>query len=189
MVVFGCQGTANARTSAALANVLSYVNAGGRVLVDHYSYVWLNTNAPLSTAATWLPDATPPNDGSMFIQTAGFPKAATMATWLVNVGAAPTAGQVAMTNMRSDITAVNAPAKAWISAASNGTTPLAFSVNTPIGNAPAQQCGRVEFADFHGEESNGATTYPAECGTGPLTPEEKLLEYMIFDLGACISPD
>ncbi|MEI9940165.1 MAG: hypothetical protein WDO69_23335 [Pseudomonadota bacterium] len=77
---------------------------------------------------------------------------------------------------------------------------------------PKLQCGRVLFSDFHVEDANeydktfpeycGKTCTAAnaatQCGTGgkcvsgycltPMTPQEKLLEYMIFDLGSCVPP-
>src|SRR5207237_203891 len=39
---------------------------------------------------------------------------------------------------------------------------------------------------------SSATTgviFPAECLPGAMTAQEKLLEYMIFDLASCITPD
>jgi hypothetical protein len=94
--------------------------------------------------------------------------------------------------------------------------PLHFTYNTPVNlvqdltaNPPALQCGRVLFSDFHVQDANennktfpeqcgAACTADTQCGTGgkcvsgycltPMTPQEKLLEYMIFDLGSCVPP-
>ncbi|HYQ01728.1 MAG TPA: hypothetical protein VER96_23805 [Polyangiaceae bacterium] len=79
-------------------------------------------------------------------------------------------------------------------------------------NPPKLQCGRVLFSDFHVEDANEndkvfpsqcgkactAANAATQCGTGgkcvsgycltPMTPQEKLLEYMIFDLGSCVPP-
>jgi hypothetical protein len=65
-----------------------------------------------------------------------------------------------------------------------------YTFDTPVGNPPAQQCGRVLFDDFHVENvsNSGGQTFPKECATGPMTPQEKLLEFMIFDLGSCVAP-
>ena len=74
-----------------------------------------------------------------------------------------------------------------------GNFPMHYTFNTPVGAAPTAQCGRVMYSDFH--VSTGATgtgTFPAECslGTGvKLTPQEKVLEYMLFDLTSCVRPD
>lgn len=94
--------------------------------------------------------------------------------------------------------------------------PLHFTYNTPVNlvqdltsTPPALQCGRVLFSDFHVQDaSEHDKIFPAQCGkvctadtqcaTGgkcvggycldPMTPQEKLLEYMIFDLGSCVPP-
>jgi hypothetical protein len=94
--------------------------------------------------------------------------------------------------------------------------PLHFTYNTPVNlvqdlttNPPSLQCGRVLFSDFHvADASEHNDVFPTECGkactldtqcaTGgkcvqgfcldPMTPQEKLLEYMIFDLGSCVPP-
>ena len=35
----------------------------------------------------------------------------------------------------------------------------------------------------------GGKLFPAECAAGPMTPQEKLLEFMLFDLTSCVTPD
>jgi hypothetical protein len=82
-----------------------------------------------------------------------------------------------------------------------------FSVDTPIG--ATQQCGRVVYSDLHvsggaGIAPPGATfmpdypggaqmqvdygVVPSGCATHLLTPQEKALEFMIFDLSSCLVP-
>jgi hypothetical protein len=81
-----------------------------------------------------------------------------------------------------------------------------FSVDTPIG--AAAQCGRVVYSDLHVSGGAGITapgaTYmadyagaptqldygivPSGCAMHPLTPQEKALEFMIFDLSSCLVP-
>ena len=77
--------------------------------------------------------------------------------------------------------------------------PLHLTYNTPVNlkedltaTPPAVQCGRVLFSDFHVKDVNGydKLTFPAGCdptGTA-MTPQEKMFEYMIFDLGSCVPP-
>jgi hypothetical protein len=82
-----------------------------------------------------------------------------------------------------------------------------FSVDTPIGGA--QACGRVVYSDLHVSGGTGSTeagnpdftpdyptiamnaagaVVPSGCAMHKLTPQEKALEFMIFDLSSCLIP-
>jgi hypothetical protein len=89
-----------------------------------------------------------------------------------------------------------------------------FSVDTPA--AQSQKCGRVVYSDLHVSGGPGASeegvsyfttdypnyvaprrgrggpvtgyTVPDDCAMHPLTPQEKALEFMIFDLSSCLIP-
>jgi hypothetical protein len=59
-----------------------------------------------------------------------------------------------------------------------------FSFNTPVGTTTDKQCGRVVYSGFHVNQP-GAGTTPEYC-TGPMSPQEKVLEFMMLDLASCI---
>jgi hypothetical protein len=90
--------------------------------------------------------------------------------------------------------------------------PIEFTFNTPVGAAAANQCGRVNFMDWHADNlsfqplsnfpscpfsyntpqpapyySHGMT-FPQECDTGPMTAQEAVVEFMLFDVTACVTP-
>ncbi|MGH7434616.1 MAG: hypothetical protein ACRENE_03000, partial [Polyangiaceae bacterium] len=48
-------------------------------------------------------------------------------------------------------------------------------------------CGKAVFTDLHtsGSPSNDI---PGSCPTSGLSAQQKALEYMFFDLAACVSP-
>ena len=73
--------------------------------------------------------------------------------------------------------------------------PIHYTFDTPFNQTPT--CGRVVYSDFHVESQPTAAeftgdTFPKECpgGTAPtsMTPQEELLEFMLFDLTSCVSP-
>jgi hypothetical protein len=66
-----------------------------------------------------------------------------------------------------------------------------MTFDTPVGTPAASQCGRVVFSDFHVSANalSSGWTFPSSCRTGDLSSQEKALEYMLFDLTSCLSPD
>ena len=193
MVLFPCQSNQTTRTAAEQQNLISYANAGGRVFATHFSYVWLYDDAPFSGTASWNVEQHPsPSNQTGFIDQS-FPKGQLLAQWLVVVGASSTPGQIPLQVLRHDNDGVIAPSQSWMTI-DDPVFPGAnvhYTFNTPVGAPPAQQCGRVLFDDFHVEnvsDSKGMI-FPTECAAGPMTPQEKLLEFMIFDLSSCVVPD
>jgi hypothetical protein len=77
-----------------------------------------------------------------------------------------------------------------------------FSFDTPVGKGP-NYCGRAVFSDLHvagnplindtgnsGGRNGGGMPPPAGCDAmSDLSPQEKALEFMLFDLSACVIPD
>jgi hypothetical protein len=198
MVYFACQGSEYDKTAANQQIVVDYANAGGRIFTTHYSYVWLFDDAPFSTTATWAVD---PNDANVFgadpgtgIINQGFPEGLALAQWLHLLYPTGTLGQIAINTLRHDFTAVAATSQLWVTDQDPtlGNVPMHYTFNTPVGAQPESQCGKVLFNDYHVEDAeNDPTTaqiFPAECSTAAMTPQEKMLEFDIFDLGACVTP-
>jgi hypothetical protein len=69
--------------------------------------------------------------------------------------------------------------------------PMHYTFNTDRTLPAASQCGRVLYSDFHVSiGTTGTLTFPAECGGAsptPLTSQEKVLAYFLFDLASCVS--
>ena len=52
-------------------------------------------------------------------------------------------------------------------------------------------CGKAVFTDLHTSSSlySQVNNVPAGCSGAPMTAQQKALEYLFFDLSACVSPD
>jgi hypothetical protein len=142
-----------------------------------------------------------------------FPEGVALKQWLGTVNAL-TNGQLPIWFSRhnADVGPMNwPPSQPWIELDQSTPAPKAtqyFSFDTPIGKTPA--CGRVVYSDLHvsgGPDTNGpgvppdyprmigfrrgakmAGIVPSGCAMHPLTPQEKALEFMIFDLSSCLIP-
>ncbi len=70
-----------------------------------------------------------------------------------------------------------------------------FSFNAPYGAPEEAACGRVAYSGFHvaAEAGSGSdpfehVMFPEHC-EGDLSDQEKVLLYMLFDLGACVGSE
>jgi hypothetical protein len=197
-VIFACEGMhVETRPDAEQMNLAQYADGGGRVFLTHFNYNWIYRNPAWSSTATWNVRQPWPAVPFTGIVDQSFPKGMVFAKWLEVTRAQSAPGQILIEAPRHDIHAngVNAPAQRWIysnAPAPTGTTQH-YTFNTPRASAEAQQCGRVLFTDFHVNDSSGAVTtdkvFPTECDDMPMSPQEKVLEFMLFDLASCVKPE
>jgi hypothetical protein len=209
-ILFPCWGGAAAKLPADLANLVAYADGGGHFFATHYSYSWLVGNAEFDGVAHWHPNYENPGNVNWTFNVSTVappsPPAAhggVFATWLNLVGGLSNGGtpipatpHVSINNPRHDADFVVAPTVDWI----DGTDPINknalvehFTFNTPTAATTPNQCGHAIFSDFHvsaiagGNSSTKGMRFPAEC-TKSFTAQEKILEYMLFDLASCASP-
>ena len=113
--------------------------------------------------------------------------------WLQSIGLIPDGGtQLPLSNVTDSVSTVNPRTTIrWVYDPTGGDTKL-LSFATPVGgidagfpNAPPQYCGRAVFFDLHaGGPPEGDV--PGSCSAADLTPDEKLLEFQLFDESACV---
>jgi hypothetical protein len=192
------------KTPSAKQAVHDWLDEGGKVFATHFHYTWFK-NSPATDfqgVATWLGNSGG-SDTALYTIDTSFPKGKVFDQWLGVVGAL-TGTQISLTSVAESVGPVTAPTQRWISnpsadpqdGKSNNTKYLSFL--TPVGGIPtktldagetsAQYCGKAVFSDLHaGGDPMG--DIPGACDSAPLTDQLKALEFLFFDLSACVSLD
>jgi hypothetical protein len=198
ITILECECDALTQTQPQEAQLAAYLAAGGRVFGSDYIYDWFYDNPQLQGAATWGGN----HSGAGAAVTATIVPAPTNPTgtafqeWLEIVGVTGAAsGTVSIDPAFPNAPTVIAPTQQWLYTTDSedgqaGPTPVHFTFNAPLGAAPANQCGRVTFSDWHAFLlADGIGTFPSACSFGASSsPQEKILEFMLFDLSACVQP-
>jgi hypothetical protein len=146
-----------------------------------------------------------------------FAKAAGLSSWMQTVGGSTQAGKfpVKYSRVTLDSRDMNRT-HSWVNIDTpKFSPPLAkpasqyFSFNTPLAVPDAQQCGQMVFTDIHVsgaitsctfngnvlqscppglDVSDTSRPFPTGCQSTGLSPQEKALIYMLFDLTNCLTP-
>ena len=206
MLVSSCEGSTSKfidqKPQTSIDNVAAYANGGGRLFFSHLHNIWLQRAAELSGAATFAEmEALPSPVTATVNQTNARGMALTY--WLAGpaVNASSTLAQLTLTGSAHSVTALGPNTTEWIyipttSIPTSHTTQI-LGFQTPLSMAPALQCGRVLFADTHvkasntvdgggGDDSDPSKPFPSGCKPNAMTPQMKALEFLFFDLGACL---
>lgn len=190
MVLFPCSSVASGDPTA-MKNVFDYANLGGRVFATDLSYPWYKSGPdPWPSTGQWISwGGIGVNPLPAFVDQS-FPKGKAMAEWLQNVGATTVLGSIDLHETYHVVDGVNPPTTRWLYSTSPASVQT-LSFNTPVGVDSSMQCGRAVYSNFHiaNGQSGGGTTYPQECNSSPLTPQEKVMEFMLFDLASCVQDD
>ncbi len=196
LVLLSCEGeealeNKGGSDPGARASMYEYLNAGGKVFATHYHYSWfkMSPQPEFQQLASW-------GSGSSFAteydvnQT--FPKGEKFAEWLKETGGSSTLGKIKLEGVTNSLKTINDPALSWIQAGTTSGNAAAkyFSVNTPIAAPVEEQCGRAVFSDVHITSDSGPSSISAcEISSGGLNAQQKALEFLFFDLSACVTDD
>ncbi len=185
-----------------MARLRAYADAGGRVFATHWSRAWIRQDSTWTGVATWgSGNGATSGDGDPLVSdvVTTFTKGTHFAQWLSNVGAlssplpTPKVEILASRTSISDLPTASKGVK-WITSPSSPDvkTVQHMTFNTPYtATDPKNYCGRVLFSDFHVNNASvgTSTNFPSECTAGGLTDQEKILEFMLFDLASCVNGD
>ena len=195
VVFLSCEGGQNGGTKPATARqaMYDYANLGGRVFMSHWHNYWIQQGP-----ASWQQTTTFDFQADLGTVTAdvdtSFPRAADMAKWLVNVNASTVEGKIPLTDAQHTVTSVDtgkAERWIWVPNTADGPSVQYLAFTTPLTEPEDNRCGKAVMSDIHvstGDDSNGNLRFPGGCVTSGLTPQEKVLAFMIFDIAGCVGP-
>jgi hypothetical protein len=210
MILLSCEGGDERYDPPDLThrqNLQRYADEGGRLFGGHY-HNGIIDNRELPDDAAEFPDVVKFSSGRKDIEpklftahvNTSFDKGNALADWLLEVGGSTTRGEIPINDSeRTVVGTLDPSAVSWIntdpgSGVASGSSDdddddnaaLYYGFPTPVGG-PA--CGRMVFTDVHlasGSGDSGKEVFPS-C-SAELTPQQKALAFLIFDLANCVQP-
>ncbi len=207
IVMLSCEAGQHPETKpqSALQAVHDYADRGGRVFLSHWHNIWVggdqkdagHANPEWQTIGDFDYGAPQTDTGqTTVVDEQENPKGTAFANWLQLTGATQIRGLLPVTDPRYTLLSVD-PSRAdrWVYVDPAKSTPsgrsgvqdMAFT--TPQAKPAGERCGKVVFSDMHvsaGSSSKPGTPYPGGCSAEPLTPQEKALAFMFFDISSCV---
>jgi hypothetical protein len=193
MVLMACEGAQNGgdKSGAMRQNLVDYAGLGGRIFLSHWHNIWIEGGPdPWPSTADFVSEPDLPNPVTAKIDTS-FPKGQALADWMINVGGSMVPGEMQIKEAQYTVDSVNEMTSTrWVYTDSPEDTVQCFTFNAPVGAPAEQQCGRVVDSDIHVSSGDSiGEPFPNGCETEGLSPQEKALVFMFFELSACLIPD
>ncbi|MGN6108308.1 MAG: carboxypeptidase-like regulatory domain-containing protein [Kofleriaceae bacterium] len=204
IAIFSCEGgqLPARKPQTSMQALYDYASAGGRIFLSHWQNIWIggeNGNRShgipsWQSIGTWAYGAAQDQENTIASVDETVPKGMSFATWLTNVGASTTRGQIPISGARYTLAAndpLRSDRRVYLEPAlsNNHVSVQDLEFSTPNDVPPEQRCGKVVFSDMHvssGSRSRASVGFPMDCNTGDLTPQEKALAFLLFDISSCV---
>jgi hypothetical protein len=171
--------------AADAAALVNYANAGGQLFLEHWQFPWIQMAAAWSSVASWSPASANIPTATASVDTS-FARGQALQSWMSGIGALDGSGQFTEMPAKTSVQALDATkAQRWAfipTAQAMGTSGVQiFSIPS------ATSCGRAIFSDMHeSAAATAGTTFPAECPSTPLNPQQDALAFLFFDEQTCL---
>jgi hypothetical protein len=203
LLIFSCEGSEEvgsldsgfaygpSKDATSFATMTRYLAAGGRIFGSDFMYtVWKDSPDPNLADAAAIPGGAPAGGNVVYLNTT-FAKGKALAEWLQGLDPTQTYGQATLNVVYDNVSSANTSnVQVWGGSAAGGTGhPRFMTVNTPVGAAVDQQCGKAVHLDAHVNVLDIVNAnFPVGCAT-TVSTAEKALAFFFFDLAACIQQE
>jgi hypothetical protein len=207
IVLLACEGGEHAETkpSASLQFMHDWLGEGGKVFATHFQYYWFKDGpTDFQNVATWTGFSAGIGFGNYTVDTS-FNRGMVFDQWMTGTGVgAATGTTISLNGVADSVSAITKDATQWVYDP-NTNHPKYLSFLTPIGGMKTggatdggseggtaaettTYCGKAVFSDLHTSGSPSGSSVPTSCPT-TLSAQQKALEYLFFDLAACVAPE
>ena len=197
---------------ATKTNLKNYVAMGGRLYITDWSYDHIEQVPEWAPLVCWEPTSSSCTGGPEPMHAAALGADSLevdatiedqgMADWLSRVGATNPNGTVHITHFLAEWVMqrsnVQPMVKEWVKGpvrsmdgTVNGELPLTITFDY-------NSCGRVLYSSYHtlgrdldtcgGLGQTSTCVFPGYCDSNPLSPQERILEFLIFEISTCVNP-
>jgi hypothetical protein len=184
-------------------NISQYVQSGGRFYVTDWSYDWVEQVEAFSPfidfegGSPWGAQPEPVNGGAVGkggLKIMANLKQTELAQWLALFPGAVTGSQAQIEHFLGGwvmMHAITKDVKLWVDGtvqsddnSVNGVRPLTVTFNF-------KSCGKILYTSYHTEGREDEflpTPFPQYCGAATSSPQDRILEYLIYDIANCVKP-
>ncbi len=196
-VLLGCDdGVCPEQIPQYAEEVQRYADLGGHLFLAHWQSAWLQSgpNVWQGLLVPRQPPQLAPEPLRAQVDVS-FPKGSLLADWLVLTGASSQRGELELHDATLQYSAAASPMRRWLFAGENSTpsvddSVLGLTLATPVSAPEDKLCGSVTFTGFHvanpAQPDSSAVRFPEGCAGVDLSPQEKLLEFLLFDRPTCV---
>lgn len=203
--VLGLSGKPAFTRPEVLQNITEYISAGGRFYVTDWAFDWIEQVPSLSPFIDFEPGPSgptpePPRGGALGqygITVPGVVQDSAMAQWLGLFPGAISGTQVRIEHFLGNwvmMHSVDKEVKTWVDGpVDSGDGTIVQQVRPLTVTFNFKNCGKILYSSYHTEGRDdeiallAPKAFPEYC-TGESSPQDRILEYLIFDIASCVKP-
>jgi hypothetical protein len=206
ITILSCEGgqVPATKPQTAMQALHDYAGIGGRVFLSHWHNIWIGGEQgkpshglpDWESIGMWNYGAAQDQENTTATIDQTVKKGMSFAKWMMNVMGSTVLGQVPITGARYTLPSADAmksDRRVYLEPAlsNNHQSVQDLEFTTPNDVPADQRCGKVVFSDMHVASGSVSTAgaakaFPLGCSATALSPQEKALAFIFFDISSCV---